>query len=162
MANPAAAVNDAERVLTITRVFDAPPDVVFKAWIDPAQMARWLGPQSVKADVTAMDPRPGGAYRVTMYGVSNGAQVVNGRLVGTFREVKPAERLAFTWAWLDESGKPKHETGVTVTFRAQGRQTQLTVQQATFESDDARGKHDHGWVGSFDNLAALLAGRPAR
>src|SRR5258708_31834124 len=111
MANPAAAVNDAERVLTITRVFDAPPDVVFKAWIDPAQMARWLGPQSVKADVTAMDPRPGGAYRVTMYGVSNGPQVVNGRLVGTVLPVKPAGRLAVPWAGRDESGKPQHQAG---------------------------------------------------
>src|SRR5258708_35431049 len=108
MANPAAAVNDAERVLTITRVFDAPPDVVFKAWIDPAQMARWLGPQSVKADVTAMDPRPGGAYRGTMYGVSNGAQVGNGRLGGTVREGEPAERLGVAWGWLGECGKPKH------------------------------------------------------
>src|SRR5258708_19923593 len=116
MANPAAAVNDAERVLTITRVFDAPPDVVFKAWIDPAQMARWLGPQSVKADVTAMDPRPGGAYRVTMYGVSNGAQVVNGRLVGTFREGKPAARLAFTRASLDWPPQPKPPAPVHATL----------------------------------------------
>lgn len=162
MANPAAAVSEAERVLTITRVFDAPADVVFKAWIDPAQMARWLGPRSVKAEVTAMDPRPGGTYRIVMYGTSNGTTVVNGRLFGTYREVKPAERLVYTFAWEDESGKPKHETVVTVTFRAKGRQTELTLHQATFESDDARGKHNEGWIGSFDNLADLLAGRPAR
>src|SRR5258708_34112171 len=110
MANPAAAVNDAERVLTITRVFDAPPDVVFKAWIDPAQMARWLGPQSVKADVTAMDPRPGRAYRVTMYGVSNGAQGGTAPPVGTVRGEKPAGRRAVALAWRDETAKPTHES----------------------------------------------------
>jgi uncharacterized protein YndB with AHSA1/START domain len=162
MASPAAARNETEQTLTLTRVFDAPADVVFKAWVDPAQMARWLGPQSVKAEVTAMDPRPGGVYRVTMYGTSNGATVVNGRLVGTYREVKTAERLVFTWAWEDEAGKPKHETIVTVTFRAKGRQTELTLHQATFEAGDSRDKHNHGWAGSFDNLAALLAGRPVR
>jgi len=56
------------RELVITQVLDAPREVVFKAWIDPKQMAKWWGPKGFTNPVCEMDVRPGGSLRVVMRG----------------------------------------------------------------------------------------------
>ena len=58
----------ADRVLNITRVFDAPRSLVFKAWTESEHMARWWGPRGFTSTVLKNDPRPGGAYRIHMRG----------------------------------------------------------------------------------------------
>jgi uncharacterized protein YndB with AHSA1/START domain len=150
--------NDADRVLVMTRVFDAPPAAVFKAWIDPAQIVRWLGPRSIKGEVKAMEPRPGGGYRIVLHGAASPANVVS----GVYREVVPAQRLVFTWAWETPAGGRQHETLVTVTFQAKGKQTEMTLRQEIFESREACERHRHGWDGSFDKVDEILAGGPGR
>ena len=72
------------------------------------------------------------------------------------REVVKPERLAFTWAWEDEEGKPKHETVVRVDFTEQGGKTRLRMQQGVFESANARDQHESGWSSSLDDLADYL------
>jgi uncharacterized protein YndB with AHSA1/START domain len=73
-----------------------------------------------------------------------------------FREIKPPERLVFTWAWEDENGKLGHETLVTVTMTEQGSKTKLTLHQAVFESVTARDAHNTGWTSSIERLAAYV------
>jgi uncharacterized protein YndB with AHSA1/START domain len=154
------AANDADRTLVLTRRFEAPREAVFAAWIDPASVARWIGPRSVKAEVLQMDARPGGTFRIAMHGASGLVNTVN----GTYREVARPKRLVFTWAW--EIGKPTqsagHATLVTLTFRAVGTATEMTLHQAPFETKASRDDHDLGWAGSFDKLAEVLAGLPGR
>ncbi|HZT50821.1 MAG TPA: SRPBCC domain-containing protein [Stellaceae bacterium] len=154
-ARPAAAAADDATTLVITRVFDAPRDAVFKAWTDPAQVARWKGPRGVQAEVEQMDARAGGGYRVAMHGTPNGTMVVR----GVYREVVPPERLVFTWAWEDDAATHRagHETLVTVTLRAIGRRTELTLRHDNFDSAQSRDGHGYGWNGSFDKLAEFLA-----
>ena len=53
--SPVAAAGKTELALVITRIFDAPREAVFKAWTDPAQIALWLGPRSIRAKVDKMD-----------------------------------------------------------------------------------------------------------
>jgi uncharacterized protein YndB with AHSA1/START domain len=79
-------------------------------------------------------------------------------VMGTFREVVPRERLVYTWAWRGEDGKPGPETLVTVTFRAVGRKTELTLRHEGFADKDGREAHRGGWNGCLDKLAALVAG----
>ncbi|MBV8536890.1 MAG: SRPBCC domain-containing protein [Alphaproteobacteria bacterium] len=154
-----AVPNDADRVLVITRVFDAPPAAVFKAWIDPAQIVRWIGPQSIKGEVKAMEPRPGGAYRIALlHGASGPADVVS----GVYHEVLAPQRLVFTWAWETPDGVRQHETLVTVTFHAKGKQTEMTLRQEIFQTRESCEKHRHGWQGSFDKVDEVLAGKPGR
>src|ERR1700722_3962453 len=62
------ARESAERELKITRVFDAPREVVFKAWTDPKLLAQWWGPKGFTNPVCELDARPGGAIRVHMRG----------------------------------------------------------------------------------------------
>lgn len=160
MAKPAkpAAASDADLKLVITRTFDAPRAAVFKAWVDPAELARWLGPRSIKAEVKKMDARPGGAYRIVMHGEKGAINVVHGQ----YREMAPPERLVFTWAWEEDGAAHMsgHETLVTLAFKAAGRKTEMTLCQERFDSKASRDSHNDGWAGSFDKLADLLAGRP--
>jgi uncharacterized protein YndB with AHSA1/START domain len=157
-ANPATEESNADLALTMTRVFDASPAAVFRAWTDGAEIGRWIGPRSVKAVVKTMDARQGGSYAIAMHLDSGKISMVR----GSYREVKPAERLVFTWAWDDEAGKPGPEMLVTVTFRAMGKQTEMSLKHQRFPSREARDSHNTGWTGSFDKLAEVLAGKPGR
>ncbi len=151
----AAIESDVDRTLVMTRRFAAPCDAVFRAWIDPEQFARWIGPRSLTTTVTKMDPVPGGAYRLVMHRPDGGTHIGQ----GVYREVMPPRRLAFTWAWQDATGKPGHETLVTIILRTVGEATEMTLCQEIFESKDACDRHEHGWTGSFEKLEEVLAGK---
>lgn len=143
----------AERVLAITRIFDAPRTLVFKAWTEPERLVQWWGPQGFTLASCSVDLHPGGAYRLCMRpseGTDLWAQ-------GAYREVVEPERLVFTWAWEDAEGKPRHQTLVTITFEEHGGKTKMTFHQALFESVDERDGHEGGWNESFDMLAEYLA-----
>lgn len=151
--NLSAAVE--ERTLVIDRIFDAPPNVVWKAWTDPEQMVHWLGPQGFTGDIEKMDPRVGGNYRFHLRGPDGSDHWMQ----GVHREVVVPERLVYTWAWADAKGNPTtSETLVTVTFAEHGGgKTKLTLRQEGFESISARDDHRIGWNSAFDCLAEYLA-----
>lgn len=91
-----AAGSDLELVLT--REFDAPRALVFRAWTEPRRAARWWGPQGFTRVSCRMDARPGGAYRLAMRGPDGVVRTKR----GVYREVTP-ERIVFSYAW-DDSG----------------------------------------------------------
>jgi uncharacterized protein YndB with AHSA1/START domain len=146
-----AALTGAE--LVITRVFDAPRSLVFKAWTEPDRAARWWGPQGFTTLHCTMDVRIGGAFRVCMRS-PDGTEYWK---QGVYREVSEPERLVFTFAWEDAEGKPGHETVVTVTFAEHGAKTRLTLHQAVFETVTARDSHQAGWTSTMERLAEYLA-----
>jgi uncharacterized protein YndB with AHSA1/START domain len=140
--------------LVITRVFDAPRELVWKAWTERERVLNWLGPKDFTAVAFDLDPRPGGAWHSRMRS-PEGQEFSNG---GVVREVVEPEHLVYTFAWDDENGKPGREMLVTVTLeeRDDGR-TEMTFTQAVFESVEDRDGHRGGWTESFDRLAAYLA-----
>ncbi|HEX5325916.1 MAG TPA: SRPBCC domain-containing protein [Acetobacteraceae bacterium] len=143
----------AQRELVITRVLDAPRRLVFKAWTEPDQAARWWGPQGFTTLSCTMDVRQGGAFRVSMRSPDGTIH----RKQGVYREVVASERLVFTFAWEDAAGKPGHETLVTVSFVEQGTKTKLTLHQAVFETAAARDAHRLGWTSCLERFAEFLA-----
>lgn len=136
--------------LTMTRHFDAPPERVFEAWLDPAQVSRWMGPRGVQAEVVKLEPHVGGAYDILMHTPDNS----NPRVTGAYREIKRHSRLVFTWTWMKEM----QETLVTLTFKPAGSGTDMTLQHTGFPNAERRDSHNNGWSGSFDKLAEVLAG----
>ena len=146
----------ADRILLMTRVFDAPRELVFKAWIEPEHLARWWGCAMTTVTTFKGDFREGGAFRVVMR-LEDGS---DHRVRGVYRAVEPPERLSFTWAWEDEEGNLGHETIVTVTLADRDGKTELTLRQAIFETEEMRDLHREGWTASFDRLVDFLA--PAR
>jgi uncharacterized protein YndB with AHSA1/START domain len=143
----------AARELVVTRVIDAPRDIVFSAWADPKQAAQWWGPQGFTTISCDMDVRPGGAYRACMRSPEGTRHCRH----GIYREVVKPERLVFTFAWDDASGNPGRETLVTVTFADVGGRTRLTLHQAVFEIVTARDAHHSGWSSCLERFAEYLA-----
>ncbi len=125
----------AEREIVISRLLDAPREMVWAAWTDPKQVVKWWGPKGFTTTIHEMDVRPGGVWRHTMHG-PDGTDYPN---KSTFIEVKPPELLRYSHG----GGKPG-DRGVafeaTVTFEkrgGKGEQTQLTMRQV-FPSAEMR------------------------
>jgi len=148
-----AAGDPAGHELVITRIFDAPRALVWKAWTERERMVQWWGPKGFTVPSFQMDMRPGGAYRVCMRGPDGADHWVQGVL----REIVPQERLVYTWVWEDAEGNPGRETLTTVSFADRGNKTELTLRHALFETESARDSHRGGWSECLDRLADHLA-----
>ena len=142
-----------DRVLALTRVFDAPQALVFKVWSAPEHLARWWGPRGFTVISFVADVRPGGAFR---FGIRS-PEGTEHWAHGIYREVERPARLVFTTAWEDSDGKAKHETLVTLSFAEEKGKTRLSFRQALFESVNARDLHEGGWSSTLDLLADYLA-----
>ena len=150
----ASTQSNAERELTITRIFDAPRSLVFKAWIEPERQARWLGPKGFTTVLCEIDARPGGAFRFCMRS-PEGTELW---LHGMSREIIEPERLVLTTGeWVDAEGKPSHETLLTLTLADQGGKTKLTLRQSAFDSATTRDSNQGGWNSALDCLTEYLA-----
>jgi len=154
----------AERTLTTSRVFDAPRELVFKAWTDVKQFARWFPPDGFSADCE-LEVRPGGTIRVDMKGEDPAlgpdfvGKVFPGK--GVYKEVVANERLSFTFEAPTEDGVLN--LLMTVLFEAQGRKTKLTIHQ-TAETVAAYNElvkigASEGLRQSLDKLTVLLEGK---
>lgn len=152
-SSSSAAIETDERVLVIERVFDAPRELVFKAWTEPDRLTQWMGPRGFTITLCQLDLRPGGAYRFHM----RSPEGTEHRVHGVLREVVPPEQFAYTWAWVDAQGESGPETLLTLTFGELGGKTKLTLHQAIFESVTARDQHRGGWNSALDCLAEYLA-----
>ena len=145
----------AEREVTITRIFNAPRAVVFRAWTDPVQLAQWWGPKGFTNPVCEIDPRIGGALRIHMRGPDGSIYPMKGE----FREIVPPERLAFTNIALDEAGNAILEGFTTVTFADDGGKTTMTFRARAVVDKAAAYLQgmEMGWTQSIDKLQVLLA-----
>lgn len=150
MAASVESVPPRDRELTITRVFAAPRSLVFRLWTDPAHVTHWLGPRGFTATHMQNDLQPGGAWRACIRRDDDGKELWQS---GVYREIAEPERLVFTFAWDDDSGRRGHETLVTITFAEQAGKTTMTFHQAVFETVQQRDGHEKGWNSSFDRLS---------
>jgi uncharacterized protein YndB with AHSA1/START domain len=156
MANKSdAAGARAERNLVLTRIIDAPRELVFQAWTDPKQMARWWGPKCFTNPVCEIDARPGGALRIVMR-APDGAEYP---MKGVFQEVVESERLVFTNIAVDPQGKHIIEGLTTVTFADHECKTKLTVQtggvaMVAYAAQYLEGM-EAGWTQSLERLEEL-------
>ena len=154
MAATATATNAmAQHELVITRTFDAPRALVFKAWSKAEHAVRWYGPKDFTCPHCEIDFRVGGAYRACI----RSPEGKEYWMVGIYREIVEPERIVFTFRW-EEDGERGRENLITVTFAEQGDKTRMTFRQAFFESVEQRDSHNEGWSECFDRLLQFLAG----
>jgi uncharacterized protein YndB with AHSA1/START domain len=138
--------------ITVRRVFDAPRELVWRAWTEPDQLVRWWGPPGWSTDVSTvtMEVRPGGAFRLTSVN-EEGAEMP---VVGVYREVVEPERLV-----LEEPAEDAwHEGAVSVvslTDLGDGR-TELVLQSTIQTTDEMRAAAEAGLRSSIDRLAQHL------
>lgn len=140
-----------DRELTITRLFDAPRELVFRAWTDPERFAGWIGPEGLTGGSVTLNPTLGGAFRACLLD-RDGTEYW---MCGSYREVSEPDRLVFTFAW-DRDGDLVEPTLVTITFADLGGKTEMTFHQAEFSSIEERDGHEGGWTSTFEKLTAHL------
>jgi uncharacterized protein YndB with AHSA1/START domain len=143
----------AEHGFAVTRVFDAPRESVWREWTSPEAFADWFGgPESeVPLDTVAMDVRPGGAWRATMY-ASPGRREI--RWWGEYREVEEPERLVFTIC--DREGDASELVTVVLRDLGGGR-TEMRFEQRGGMRPEQYERAKAGWGGFFDRIAERLA-----
>jgi uncharacterized protein YndB with AHSA1/START domain len=155
-----------EQALVITRTFDAPRELVWKAWSDPAHVMRWWGPKGFTTPVCKMDFRVGGTWFSCMR--SPEGQDFWG--IGVYQEIVPMERIVTTDSFADEKGNvvPASHYGmegdiplemlITVTFEDIGDgKTKMTLTHAGLPAGEHQTGANQGWNESFDKLAEELA-----
>jgi len=141
--------------IRITRDFDAPPDRVFRAWVDPELVARWLGPDETTMRLDTWDARTGGSYR---YAALRGDEEL-ARFYGSFHEVRRSERLVQTFTW---EGFPDGVSLDTMTFEDLGDGRTRVVGLSVVDTMEARDAiiasgMETGVVEGYAKLDALLA-----
>jgi uncharacterized protein YndB with AHSA1/START domain len=141
-----------ETVVSISQRFAAPRDRVFDAWTNPEVLRLWwAGAPTMTTPLAEVDLRPGGRYRLSMHNPESGATHT---VSGEYREVRPPERLAYTWAW--EAGPEElhgsAETLVEIDFVEDGDGTLVELTHSGFENAAFRDMHTQGWTGVMANL----------
>ncbi|MFD4421714.1 SRPBCC domain-containing protein [Agromyces sp. NPDC058484] len=157
-ATTGASTNDqAPPQFTITRIFDAPRELVWQAWTEEADAAEWWHPRgiSIKPGSVAIDVRVGGRYAYTMVDDATGDEYPT---AGVYREIVAPERLVYTWRSPgdDDAIAPV----ITVTLRELGGDR--TEMQFHLRGIAARPGDENvydGWDSAFDLLAEHLASR---
>jgi len=156
---PDLSQNPMEAELEITRVFDAPRELVYQAWTEPEHMTQWWGPGVFTNHSCELDVRPGGAWQIVMRSPDG----TDFRCEGIYSEVVKAERLVFTNDAISHTGELLLKGLTTVTFAEHGNKTKLTlhtraVGHVPFAPQMLRGM-EPGWNQSLDSLAAFLTRR---
>jgi uncharacterized protein YndB with AHSA1/START domain len=145
-----------ELTLDLKRALAAAPDVVFRAFSDASELARWWGPDGFTIPSLEFEPRVGASYRIEMQ--PPGGESFH--LTGEFREVDPPALLTFTFVW-DPPDPDDLETLVALSFRDLGGCTEVSLTQGPFRTEARRALHRDGWTDSLDKLERLVADQTA-
>jgi uncharacterized protein YndB with AHSA1/START domain len=160
MKNPGTlkVTTPTDREIVLTRVFDAPRDLVFDAFSKPELLKRWFGPRGWSMPICEVDLKVGGGFRFVLRG-PDGKDV---GMRGLYREITPPERSVHMESFDDYPG----ESQVTAIFVEQEGKTTLTA-TVLYPSKEVRdivlkSGMEHGAAESYDKLAELLASPAAQ
>jgi uncharacterized protein YndB with AHSA1/START domain len=149
----------------ITRNFDAPRDLVFQAWTDPAHLTRWHAPHGCSIEFRSFECSEGGRFHSCIH-TPDGYQCW---CVGEYLEVDRPQRLVYRMISADANGQPveprdlgmdpdwPQESVVTLTFEEEAGKTKLTLHQTVSESLAKRTGAYPSWLQMFDRLAEDIA-----
>lgn len=162
-------VRAATEPFTISRTFDAPRSLVWKAWTEPDRMIQWWGPKGSTIKSVKMDMRPGGINHYCMSFMGN---EMWGRMV--YREISPESRMVWINSFSDpEGGIGRHPMNpnwpeqmlTTLTLDEKDGKTTVSIEWIPLDAtrteidtfDAGRASMNGGWSGTFDQLAEYLA-----
>ena len=137
--------------MEIRRIVKASRERVYKAWTTADDLKRWWGPGEFTTPEAQVDARPGGSYLLVMQPPAGDPM----RLVGTYKEVQPPERLVYTWRW-DTEWSDGHESLVTVEFIDKGDVTEVILNHDQF-GPEGEDPYRDGWEGGLDKLEKAVA-----
>jgi uncharacterized protein YndB with AHSA1/START domain len=130
--------------LTRDVLVDASPETIWPFLVEPERHLEWLGTE------VDLDPRPGGHYRVLVYGQHPSS--------GEYLEVVPHERVVFTFGWAEEGHPiPPGSTTIEISLHPEGAKTRVRLTHRGLP-EDAVSDHTGGWDRYLDRLATCVAG----
>ena len=139
-----------EFMLTMERRFAAPIEQVYDAWLSKQALEAWFSPSPEMAvRVDLIEPEVGGRYSIFMDDPDCDAHHVSGEYVSIDRP----RQLVFTWSW---DTAPEAISLVTLSFRAEGEATVMTLLHEKLPSQEARDQHEEGWVACIERLVTLV------
>jgi uncharacterized protein YndB with AHSA1/START domain len=151
--NPTMLTLPSDRSLALTRVYDAPRELVFRAYTDPQAIPQWYGPRGFTTVVDQMDVHPGGRWRFLQRDADGNEHAFRGE----YREILPPERLVSTFEW---EGLPGHISVETATFEEHNGQTRVIVVSVFDSVEDRDGMlqsgMESGAVDTCDRLEEYL------
>jgi uncharacterized protein YndB with AHSA1/START domain len=154
MADLQVVADPGSQQITITRSFDAPRDLVFKAFTDPDAVRQWWGQRDSKTAVDRLEARPGGTWRF----VERSTDGTEHGFHGVYHEAAAPERIVYTFEY---EGLPGHVLLETITLQEQDGRTQMTdvsVFQSVADRDGMlQSGMESGAAESFDRLDEYLA-----
>ena len=138
--------------LEIVRFINVPPDRVYDAWTDPAQLRRWFGPENVRTRKITADVRVGGKYRWDLT-TPEGEEM---SAFGEYRELVPGKKIVFTWQWDDDEDWENWTSVVTIELFERGGGTELRFRHEQLPSEESRDRHSEGWNSLLNRLEQFL------
>ncbi|HUY09775.1 MAG TPA: SRPBCC family protein [Candidatus Dormibacteraeota bacterium] len=152
----------ATRVITITRTFDAPREIVFRAWTEAERLAQWWGPEGFTVSLAESDPRVGGVLKLVMHGPDG----IDLPMTAAYREIVPPELLVVESTTVGADGNRVLASRHRVTFADRGGRTEITLHaEATALVPEAiamLGGMRAGWNQSLQCLDDVLSGTVER
>jgi uncharacterized protein YndB with AHSA1/START domain len=139
-------------MLVITRMFEAPRERVFDAWLTREEFQAWIGPEDVWCEVSLLEAHVGGRYRLDMH-LPDGAVVP---VSGSFKAIDRPKLLSFSWG---RDGDPSQQSLVTLTFEDREGATELTLRQAGLRDASVRDQFAQGWNSALNKLQRHLSDR---
>ncbi|MBV7379760.1 SRPBCC family protein [Maritimibacter dapengensis] len=134
--------------LTVDRIIKAPQERVFNAWLDPEMLARFIIPgPGMTVPHAASDAREGGRFEIVMKAGDD--EIPH---AGEYREIKPHERIVFTW----ESPFSVEDSTVTLTFDPVEGGTRVTLTHVRFPDKESRDNHEGGWNAILEALDGVM------
>jgi uncharacterized protein YndB with AHSA1/START domain len=151
MSETTAAQQELE--ITITRIFDAPRELIFKAWIEPEHVAKWFGPAGfeIPRESVEIDPREGGSFSLRMVHPESGMEY---SLRYEIVELRAPQLLVLKSEPMPEVGLD-HPTLARIELAEDAGKTRLTLVDGPYSAEGGRGA-SRGWEAAFDKLAATL------
>jgi len=154
MAKTMIIAEPGKQEIVITRVFDAPRELVFKTYLDPNHVPEWWGPKRLTTTVDRMEVRPGGVWRIVQREADGNEYAFH----GVYHEILPPERLTYTFEF---EGMPGHILLETVMLEEQDGKTKMTDKSVFQSVEDRDGMLQSGMeagaIELMDRLAELLA-----
>jgi uncharacterized protein YndB with AHSA1/START domain len=140
--------------ISLTRVFEAPRERIWREWTEPEAFADWFGGPTceIPLDTVTMDVRPGGSWKLTMYAPPNRRQI---DWWGEYVDVDPPQRLSFTIA--DEPAVDSPDLIVVLLTDLGDGRTEMHFEQRGFMGPQQYEAAKRGWGGFFDRMDERLA-----
>ncbi|WP_316813396.1 SRPBCC domain-containing protein [Pedobacter heparinus] len=160
-------MEQSKKELFITHLFDAPREIVFKAWTNPDQLKHWYAPDGCTIEFKAIDVKVNGSFHSCIYDPVHGQCWIK----GIYKVVDFPEKLVFSMILSNEkgedvraatAGKPEdwpEELLTTVTFTAIGKQTKLAIHQTVSEEEAKQTGAYQSWIKMFNKLNALITAK---